>query len=100
QARRGRDTAICAGAKARPADPCPGDSPWDVSIPSRTRDEPGVARGLRARESYLPPMPRRPRNPLPPTGVYHVTARGVDRCLIVRDEYDWRALHELLVNAQ
>ena len=45
-------------------------------------------------------MPRRPRNQLPPAGVYHVTARGVDRCLIVRDECDWRALQELVVTAQ
>jgi REP-associated tyrosine transposase len=45
-------------------------------------------------------MPRRPRNQLPPAGVYHVTARGVDRGLIVRDEFDWRSLQELVVTAQ
>jgi putative transposase len=45
-------------------------------------------------------MPRRPRNELPPDGIYHVTVRGVDRCLIVRDEHDWRALHELVLAAQ
>jgi REP-associated tyrosine transposase len=45
-------------------------------------------------------MPRRPRYELPPTGIYHVTVRGVDRCLIVRDEHDWRALHELVLGSQ
>ena len=45
-------------------------------------------------------MPRRPRHELPPNGIYHVTVRGVDRCLIVRDDPDWRALHELVLAAQ
>jgi putative transposase len=45
-------------------------------------------------------MPRRPRAELPPVGIYHVTSRGVDRCLIVRDEHDWQALHELVLAAQ
>jgi putative transposase len=45
-------------------------------------------------------MPRRPRDELPPDGIYHVTVRGVDRCLIVRDDVDWRALQELVLAAQ
>jgi putative transposase len=45
-------------------------------------------------------MPRRPRSELPPDGIYHVTVRGVDRGLIVRDDLDWRALHELVLAAQ
>jgi REP element-mobilizing transposase RayT len=45
-------------------------------------------------------VPRRPRNELPPDGIYQVTVRGVDRGLIVRDHPDWRALHELVLAAQ
>src|SRR3954469_19621129 len=45
-------------------------------------------------------MPRRARNQLPADGIYHVTVRGVDRCLIVRDDCNWRALHELVLAAQ
>jgi len=33
-------------------------------------------------------MPRQPRSILPAEGIYHVTARGVDRCAIVRDDED------------
>jgi REP element-mobilizing transposase RayT len=33
-------------------------------------------------------MARLPRSMLPPEGIYHVTARGVDRCAIVRDDVD------------
>jgi putative transposase len=45
-------------------------------------------------------MPRRPRFELPPDGVYHVTARGVDRGLIVRDTCDWEALLDLVSAAE
>jgi putative transposase len=45
-------------------------------------------------------MPRQPRSVLPDRGIYHVTARGVDRSLIVRDEIDRDALHELVIKAQ
>jgi REP element-mobilizing transposase RayT len=44
-------------------------------------------------------MPRRPRSHLPPDGVFHVTARGVDRCPIVRDRDDWQALETLALTA-
>jgi REP element-mobilizing transposase RayT len=33
-------------------------------------------------------MARLPRSALPAHGIYHVTARGVDRCAIVRDDLD------------
>ena len=33
-------------------------------------------------------MARLPRNALPPEGIYHVTARGVDGCPIVLDDDD------------
>jgi putative transposase len=33
-------------------------------------------------------MARMPRSALPERGIYHVTARGVDRCAIVRDDAD------------
>ena len=45
-------------------------------------------------------MPRRPRCELPPSGPYHLTARGVDRSLIVRDEHDWEALRDLVLAAR
>jgi REP element-mobilizing transposase RayT len=41
-------------------------------------------------------MARLPRSVLPPSGIYHVTARGVDRCAIVRDDDDRAAFVELL----
>jgi REP element-mobilizing transposase RayT len=50
--------------------------------------------------AYGRSVPRRPRSVLPETGIYHVTSRGVDRCLIVRDEQDWHALHEVVLAAQ
>jgi REP element-mobilizing transposase RayT len=37
---------------------------------------------------YRRGMARRPRSILPPEGVYHVTARGVDRRAIYRDDED------------
>jgi putative transposase len=37
---------------------------------------------------------------LPADGIYHVTSGGVDRCLIVRDECDWRALQQLVLLAE
>jgi REP element-mobilizing transposase RayT len=43
-------------------------------------------------------MARTPRYALPQYAVYHVTARGVDRCRIYRDEHDYR-LFELLLRA-
>jgi putative transposase len=45
-------------------------------------------------------MPRRPRHQLPADGVYHVTSRGVDRSLIVRDEHDWSALQQLILQTE
>jgi putative transposase len=45
-------------------------------------------------------MARRPRCELPGKGIYHVTSRGVDRCLIVRDVSDWTALRELVLAAE
>jgi len=45
-------------------------------------------------------MPRRPRRELPADGVYHVTSRGVDRVPIVRDRFDWEALHDLVLAAE
>ena len=45
-------------------------------------------------------MPRSPRNSLPDCGIYHVTARGVDRSLIVRDDIDRRALQELVIKTE
>ncbi|HSC50421.1 MAG TPA: transposase [Gaiellaceae bacterium] len=45
-------------------------------------------------------MPRRPRHALPPDGIYHVTSRGVDRDLIVRDLHDWVALQHLVLAAE
>lgn len=45
-------------------------------------------------------MPRRARCELPPDGIYHVTARGVDRLPIVRDTADWEALHGLVLAAE
>jgi len=41
-------------------------------------------------------MARLPRSALPPQGVYHVTARGVDRCAIYRDDDDRAAFVALL----
>ena len=35
-------------------------------------------------------MPRLPRNVLPAYGAFHVTVRGVDRCVIFRDAEDYR----------
>jgi len=37
---------------------------------------------------YLRHIPRRPRSDLPPSGIYHVTARGVARCEIFHDDSD------------
>lgn len=45
-------------------------------------------------------MPRTPRSELPKDGIYHVTTRGVDRALIVRDEIDWGALNALVLAAE
>jgi putative transposase len=42
-------------------------------------------------------MPRRPRHSLPASGVFHVTARGVDRSLIAFDEVDRNALQQLVL---
>jgi REP-associated tyrosine transposase len=42
-------------------------------------------------------VPRLARCELPPDGIYHVTARGVDRGLIVRDEVDREALHRIVL---
>jgi putative transposase len=39
---------------------------------------------------YRRRMPRAPRSSLPPSGVYHVTGRGVARCNIFRDDVDRR----------
>ena len=39
---------------------------------------------------YRRGMPRLPRYVLPSEGVYHVTARGVARCAISRDDDDRR----------
>src|SRR4051812_28839487 len=55
---------------------------------------------LAARQRTVAAVPRRPRNELPPDGIYHVTVRGVDRCVIVRDESDWAALHAPVLAAQ
>jgi REP element-mobilizing transposase RayT len=41
-------------------------------------------------------MARLPRNALPEYGVFHVTARGVDRCVIYRDEEDYALFENLL----
>jgi len=45
-------------------------------------------------------MPRRPRSHLPRDGVFHVTARGVDCCPIVRDPEDWNALLGLVLGTE
>ena len=42
-------------------------------------------------------MPRRPRSSLPESGVYHVTARGVNRSVIAFDDSDFRALRGLVL---
>ena len=42
-------------------------------------------------------MPRRPRSSLPESGVYHVTARGVNRSVIAFDDSDLRALRGLVL---
>jgi putative transposase len=44
-------------------------------------------------------VPRLPRNLLPPEGVYHVTARGVARGAISRDDDDRRLFLVLLARA-
>ena len=44
-------------------------------------------------------MPRRPRRELPDTGIFHVTARGVNRSLIAFDDVDFKALQELVLKA-
>jgi REP element-mobilizing transposase RayT len=41
-------------------------------------------------------VPRSPRRSLPDPGVYHVTARGVNRSLIALDELDFSALQQLV----
>ena len=41
-------------------------------------------------------VPRQARSVLPNFGVFHVTARGVDRCAIFRDEYDYALFENLL----
>lgn len=41
-------------------------------------------------------MPRRPRNQLPAFGVFHVTARGVNRCAIFVDDADRRSFLALV----
>lgn len=41
-------------------------------------------------------MARLPRNVLPEYGVFHVTARGVDRCAIYRDDDDYAFFEHLL----
>ena len=41
-------------------------------------------------------MARRRRNDLPERGVYHATARGVDRCAIFRDDDDRRDFLRIL----
>ena len=45
-------------------------------------------------------MPRRPRCELPRDGIYHVTAKGVDRAVIVRDDFDFEALNALVLRAE
>jgi len=44
-------------------------------------------------------MARMPRSALPERGIYHVTARGVDRCAIVRDDVDRAGFVGLLRSA-
>jgi putative transposase len=68
---------------------------------SRRLGAESLARGRpAARGCFAELVPRRPRNALPADGIYHVTARGVDRCLIVRDTADWEALQELVAAAE
>ena len=45
-------------------------------------------------------MPRQARRNLPRDGIYHVTTRGVDRSVIVRDDVDFQALHTLVLTAE
>jgi len=45
-------------------------------------------------------MARRPRSLLPSFGIYHVTARGVDRCEIYRDSDDLEFFLALLRNVR
>ena len=42
-------------------------------------------------------MPRCPRRSLPSQGVFHLTARGVNRSLIAFDEVDFRELQQLVL---
>jgi putative transposase len=44
-------------------------------------------------------MPRRPRRELPDPGLFHITARGVNRSLIAFDDVDSAALHRLVLQA-
>jgi REP element-mobilizing transposase RayT len=44
----------------------------------------------------FPLVPRQARGVLPSFGVFHVTARGVDKCAIFRDEYDYALFENLL----
>jgi REP element-mobilizing transposase RayT len=44
-------------------------------------------------------VPRRPRRELPDTGIFHITARGVNRSLIAFDDVDFKALQELVLKA-
>jgi len=45
-------------------------------------------------------MARLPRNVLPARGIYHVTARGVDRCAIFLDEDDYSFFIRLFRNVR
>jgi putative transposase len=51
-----------------------------------------------ALRGYRRLMPRRPRNLLPPSGFYHVTARGVARAAIAPDDEDRLRFLTLLAN--
>jgi REP element-mobilizing transposase RayT len=44
-------------------------------------------RGSGERRAYIQPVPRAPRRSLP-DGIYHVTARGIDRDAVFRDDAD------------
>ena len=49
-----------------------------------------LADARRRRRRYLRDITRPPRSLLPPSGIYHVTGRGVARCAIFHDDADRR----------
>ena len=75
-----------------------GDCPWTRPGGPRPGTVPGRGRMSRCAtvvSGRLRLVPRMPRNALPAYGCFHITARGVDRCLIYRDVDDYRLFNVL-----